>query len=93
MKIGSLVRQELHVSPWAGRIMSSEYRVGIVIKIDAFKAPEAGEISELIQDWLADMGPRVEVFWSDCMVTVQPGNSLEVLSADVFNQQGERIES
>ena len=80
MKIGSLVRQELHTTPWAGRPESTEYRVGIVIKVDDFKTPESGEISELIQDWLSGMGPRVEVFWSDYMTTVQPGNSLEVLN-------------
>ena len=82
MKVGSLVREEIHaMTPWRGRQKSfAKYRVGIVIKVDEFQTSEDDEISDFVKGWLSDMGPRVQVYWSDCLVTVQPGTSLEVLS-------------
>lgn len=76
MKPGSLVRKE--VCYGTGRTSSYKDMIGIVLSVDEFQTPE--EISEMMKDWLADMGPRVEVYWSDSVVSVQPGNSLEVLA-------------
>ena len=81
MKVGDLVCEEIHaMTPWRGKPKGSKYRVGIVIKVDEFQTTDDDEVSDFIKGWLSDMGPRVQVYWSDCLVTVQPGTSLEVLN-------------